>query len=314
MKHDLTSRNGFLSRKIKAFTLALGGLLCASFLAPSTVFADIKPDLTITPERLHSRPQNEVVILDTRSRWKFLLGHIRGAQHAGDWQDYAQKQNRIPGMLNHNKTFLAGKLNAMGIDKDKTIILYGDPSDKWRTDGRFFWMLEYLGFSKVAILEGGLESWSHNNFEVERGLATTPHSSKLKATDIQFTQQVYADHNWIQKHLNNPKVALIDNREQDEYRGATPYGSPRGGHIPGAVHIDWRDFFTEKGRLKDQHQLEALLKKNRIQPDQQIVVYCTGGVRSGMAYFVFRLLGYDVRNYDGSWWDWSHHSELPVES
>ena len=37
------------------------------------------------------------------------------------------------------------------------------------------------------------------------------------------------------------------------------------------------------------------------------------GVRSAMAYFVFRYLGFKVRNYDGSWWDWSHDPNLPIE-
>ena len=44
---------------------------------------------------------------------------------------------------------------------------------------------------------------------------------------------------------------------------------------------------------------------NEINPNKEVIVYCTGGVRSAMAYFVFRFLGYEVRNYDGSWWDWS---------
>ena len=56
-----------------------------------------------------------------------------------------------------------------------------------------------------------------------------------------------------------------------------------------------------------------LLKQYGIIPEMEIVVYCTGGVRSAMAYFVFRYLGYQVRNYDGSWWDWSQNSKLPIE-
>ncbi|MEE8206758.1 MAG: rhodanese-like domain-containing protein, partial [Nitrospinaceae bacterium] len=96
--------------------------------------------------------------------------------------------------------------------------------------------------------------------------------------------------------------------------GATPYGSPRGGHIPGAVHFDWREFFKSDGTMKPREALVTLLKSRDIHPSQQIVVYCTGGVRSAMAYFVFRYLGYTVRNYDGSWWDWSRNPKLPIES
>jgi thiosulfate/3-mercaptopyruvate sulfurtransferase len=114
--------------------------------------------------------------------------------------------------------------------------------------------------------------------------------------------------------LGSQDLVLIDNREKHEFDGATPYGSSRGGHIPGALHIDWREFFKPDGTLKSRGELNSLLKAKSIHSDQEIVVYCTGGVRSAMAYFVFRYLGYKVRNYDGSWWDWSHNPKLPVES
>ena len=202
MKHDITSRNGFLSRKIKAIPLALGLALCASLLVSSTVFSGPNPGLVLTSEDLRALPRNEVVILDTRSSWKYLLGHLPGARPAGDWRDFVVKQGGIQGLLNRNKTFLVGKLKALGIDKDKTIVLYGDPTDKWRTDGRFFWMFEYLGFPKVAILEGGLESWSAKNLEVERGLSDTPAASKLKEEDLHFNDRVHADRTWIRDRLD----------------------------------------------------------------------------------------------------------------
>jgi thiosulfate/3-mercaptopyruvate sulfurtransferase len=114
--------------------------------------------------------------------------------------------------------------------------------------------------------------------------------------------------------LGSQNIILIDNREKHEFDGATPYGSSRGGHIPGALHIDWREFFKSDGTLKPRATLDSLLKSKGIQSNREIVVYCTGGVRSAMAYFVFRYLGYKVRNYDGSWWDWSHNPKLPIES
>ena len=95
MKHDITSRNGFLSRKIKAIPLALGLALCASLLVSSTVFSGPNPGLVLTSEDLRALPRNEVVILDTRSPWKYLLGHVPGARPAGNWQDFVVKQGGI---------------------------------------------------------------------------------------------------------------------------------------------------------------------------------------------------------------------------
>ena len=116
----------------------------------------------------------------------------------------------------------------------------------------------------------------------------------------------------INKIFLSNDFRIIDNRAQKEFDGATPYGSPTGGHIPNAIHIHWPEFFQADGTLKTLPALNSLLSQNEIRPNQEIIVYCTGGVRSGMAYFVFRYLGFKVRNYDGSWWDWSR-SSFPVE-
>ena len=44
----------------------------------------------------------------------------------------------------------------------------------------------------------------------------------------------------------------------------------------------------------------------------EVVVYCHVGSRSGIAVQVLRTLGYDARNYAGSWHEWSR-TELPLE-
>ena len=65
--------------------------------------------------------------------------------------------------------------------------------------------------------------------------------------------------------------------------------------------------------MKEKTKISAILERHKISSDKEVVVYCTGGVRSAMAYFVLRYLEYNVRNYDGSWWDWSQNPELPIE-
>ena len=314
MKHDITSPNCILSRKIKA------GFLTVSILA-FTIIGVSQPalsapdfELLITPNQVQSLAENERVVIDTRPSWKYMLGHIPGALNLSSWKEFTLKSNGVAGQINQDKEFIVQKLRALGIDPRKTIVIYGDLSDKWRTDGRFFWMFEFYGFKRVGLLKGGFQNWENAGFPKQRGFGQSPKPSVLKTSDIHFNRDILADQNWIASRLGSQGIALIDNREKHEFDGATPYGSSRGGHIPGALHIDWREFFTSDGTLKPRENLDALLKSKGIQSNQEIVVYCTGGVRSAMAYFVFRHLGYKVRNYDGSWWDWSHNPKLPIES
>jgi len=314
MKHDITSLNCILSRKIKALLLRVSilALSLAGTNSPALSAPDFEP--LITSQQLQSLPQDERVLIDTRPTWKYLLGHIPGAINLSDWNDFTTRTGHVHGQINQDKNFIVERLRSLGINAKKTIVVYGDLTDKWRTDGRFFWMFEFYGFTRTALLKGGFQHWKQAGFPTERGFGPNSKPSALEASDIHFNRRILADQNWIAQRLGSKDIVLIDNREKREYEGATPYGSLRGGHIPGAVHIDWREFFKSNGTMKPREALVILLKSRDIHPSQQIVVYCTGGVRSAMAYFVFRYLGYTVRNYDGSWWDWSYNPKLPIES
>jgi thiosulfate/3-mercaptopyruvate sulfurtransferase len=313
MKNDLTNDDRDLSRKNKGLFLAVFLLIFLAGNAVPVFSSVLEKPVSITVSELQSLPKNERVIIDTRSSWKYLLGHIPGSMNLPKWRDFTQKVDGIQGILIEDPEFIVGKLRPLGIDNQKTIVLYGDPKDRWRTDGRFLWMFEKFGFQSVQILTGGLDLWKQSGGDVAIGRQPKVTPSTLSPKDIRFNDGVAATSSWIHTHLESSKLAIIDNRTQKEYHGATPYGSKRGGHIPKAIHIPWEEFFTDEGVLKSREDLSAILDNKGIRSDQEIVVYCTGGVRSGMAYYAFRSLGFSVRNYDGSWWDWSAQKELPVE-
>ena len=310
MKPDSTSGARILSRKIKVNILLILGLFLLGVPTPQSLASEV--DLLMTPAMVSAIPEHQRVIVDTRPSWKFLLSHIPGAINLSDWQEFTHTINGVKGLLKDDKEFIAEKLGPLGLSLDKSIIIYGDPNDPWRTDGRFFWMFERYGFKKVALLDGGLASWKRAGKNIQRGRQHPISHSNLAPTNIKLNNQVIADKLLIKNIFLDKNFIIIDNRRRKEFEGATPYGSPRGGHIPNAIHIHWPEFFQADGNLKTLPALNSLLKQNRIRPGQEIIVYCTGGVRSAMAYFVFRYLGYKVRNYDGSWWDWSQ-SSFPVE-
>jgi len=313
MKKDITNVDWDLSRKIKGLFLAVFLVTFVAGPALPALASPLEDPCSLDVEQLRSLPPDKTVIIDTRSGWKYFLGHIPGAVNLSDWRDFTEKREGVQGLLIEDADFIVSKLRPLGIDPQKTIVLYGDPTNRWRTDGRFLWMFERFGFESVRILTGGLDFWKKSGGKIQRGKQDRGSPSMLSTKDIHLDDKVSATGPWINENLSSGRLAVIDNRTKKEYDGATPYGSARGGHIPKALHIPWEQFFTEIGVLKSKPDLSALLEKNGIRSDQEIVVYCTGGVRSGMAFYAFRSLGYSVRNYDGSWWDWSLDSRLPVE-
>jgi thiosulfate/3-mercaptopyruvate sulfurtransferase len=102
------------------------------------------------------------------------------------------------------------------------------------------------------------------------------------------------------------EVAIVDVRAPHEYDGTLGKRcDPRQGHIPGARNLDVY-------RLMDMSP-EQVHAELALEPGAEVVAYCHGGSRSAIAAQVLRSLGYDARNYVGSWHEWSRHDDLPVE-
>jgi thiosulfate/3-mercaptopyruvate sulfurtransferase len=102
-------------------------------------------------------------------------------------------------------------------------------------------------------------------------------------------------------------VAIVDVRTPHEYDGSLGKPcDPRQGHIPGARNLDVYELM--------QLSLDDVHARLGLEPGAEVVAYCHGGSRSAIATQVLRSLGYDARNYVGSWHEWSRHDDLPTES
>lgn len=101
-------------------------------------------------------------------------------------------------------------------------------------------------------------------------------------------------------------VAVFDVRTPEEYDGSKGKPcDPRQGHIPGARNLD---VYRLMEMSPDDVRTEVGLD-----PGAEVVAYCHSGSRSAIAVQVLRSLGYDARNYVGSWHEWSRHDDLPIE-
>ena len=102
-------------------------------------------------------------------------------------------------------------------------------------------------------------------------------------------------------------LALVDVRTPQEYDGSLGSAcDPRQGHIPGARNLDvYRLMEMSPDEVRQALELE---------PGTEVVAYCHSGSRSAMAAQILRALGFDARNYVGSWHEWSRHDDLPLET
>ena len=102
------------------------------------------------------------------------------------------------------------------------------------------------------------------------------------------------------------ELPVVDVRTPREYDGSAGKPcDPRQGHIPGARNLD---VYRLMEMTPDEVHAELGLEEGA-----EVVAYCHGGSRSAIAVQVLRSLGYDARNYVGSWHEWSRHDDLPIE-
>jgi thiosulfate/3-mercaptopyruvate sulfurtransferase len=175
---------------------------------------------------------------------------------------------------------------------------------------RAFWFLEALGHPHVQVLDGGTEAWLRAGHALTTDVVTPESSTwhgSLDPDKLATWQQVYA-------RLGRPETAIVDTRSDAEFTGEA-VRAKRGGAIPGAVHIEWKNNLQADGRFKSREALDAMYRDAGVTPDREVVTYCQGGYRAAHAYLALRLLGYPrVRNYTGSWKEWGDREDLPLEN
>ena len=74
----------------------------------------------------------------------------------------------------------------------------------------------------------------------------------------------------LKKSLRSGKVTVVDARSKDEFTGKDVRGK-RGGHIPGAKHLEWKELLAEDGRFKTPEKLGELFRQRGIHPAQTAV-------------------------------------------
>lgn len=268
----------------------------------------------VTPAQAKQQISQGAIVLDVRAAAAYKTKHIKGAQHT-TWQHFSEPKAPNQGRLLSQDSVLTSRLQALGISSNKRVLVYGDPIGGWGEDGRIVWMLRTFGHTQAAIVDGGYSAMINVGITTSTTLPQVAKGNftikRLGTWSINKTQLQSA----VSQNKAPASMTLIDTRELREYQGAVPYGESRGGHVPGAIHLYYKDLLMRSGRLYDRDVLLARLKQKGIVPSKPVVAYCTGGIRSGWFVAVLYDLGFkSVKNYAGSMWEWASQpaSQYPL--
>jgi thiosulfate/3-mercaptopyruvate sulfurtransferase len=271
------------------------------------------------PERLvstdwlaaHLGEPGLVVVESDEDILLYETGHIPGAVKV-DW--HTDLNDEVTRDYVDGPGF-ARLMSAKGIDRDSTVVLYGDKSNWWAAYA--LWVFTLYGHRDVRLLDGGRDKWIAEGRELTREKpAPAPTDYPVVDRDDAPIRAFLPD---VLEHLGKP---LIDVRSPEEYTGERTHmpaypeeGALRGGHIPTAASVPWARAAAEDGTFRNRAELEAIyLDGAGLAEGDEIIAYCRIGERSSHTWFVLtHLLGFgNVRNYDGSWTEWGNAVRVPI--
>ena len=199
----------------------------------------------------------------------------------------------------------------LNISPEHHVVVYDDEGGAWA--GRLIWNLHCLGFENTSLLNGGIHAW------LAAGLPTTSEVeqfepvSALVQVDQAKIQQYRIEYAELLEKVQGGHIQLWDCRTEDEYTGLR-LAARRGGHIPNALHFEWSTALNRENHLR-LHPLERTqqrLEQLGFNLNEPVVVYCQSHHRSGLAYILGRLLGWNIQAYDGAWSEWGNRLDSPI--
>ena len=277
----------------------------------------VNPGVLISDAELEARlgdPSIRIVEVDEDTSL-YGKGHIPGAI-AWNWKTELHDPLRRDFI---DQKQLAALLKKSGVGADTTVVLYAG-NNNWFS-AYTYWLLRYLGFDNVKLLNGGRKKW-----ELESRQLTSEVPEVAPATSAPTLGAVRPALRALRDEVLNAVTtgdrAWVDVRSPEEFRGdlLAPPHLPQEqaqvpGHIPGASNIPWSKAAAEDGTFRSADELKELYANAGITGDEPIIAYCRIGERSSHSWFVLtELLGYDnVKNYDGSWTEYGSLVGVPVE-
>lgn len=258
----------------------------------------------IEAEELRNVHDNYVLI-DLRKPEEYSSGHLPQALNI--WRNQITDTSYAYGGMMPTQSQVEHLLSALGVEPKDTIVIYDDKAEC--DAARLWWILKFYGHPHIKLLNGGLAAWKAVNGEIVSKIQEFEKSSyRFSSIPDSSILALLSD---VELAISDSGIILLDTRGVEEYSGNyLKNGAAKPGRINQAINIDWATAVDYNGtkKFRSREELTETYQSSVIDSSKQIIIYCHTGVRSAHTFFVLtELLGYkNVKNYDGSWTEWSH--------
>ncbi len=240
----------------------------------------------------------------------FRSGHIPGAFYAH--LDHDLSSTIVPGRtgrhpLPESRDFVTF-LEERGVCDSTQVVCYDDKGGA--IAARLWWMCKWIGHEKVAVLDGGIQSWINADYTLEQPIPPLPSTKGTITATVQ--QHLVVDATALEEQETGVKA--IDARASDRYSGGHEPIDPIGGHIPGALSFPFAENL-DNGRFKNQSDLRARYASLSGVQNGTLISYCGSGVTAAHNILAIVHAGFPMpRLYAGSWSDWITNPERTIET
>lgn len=276
-------------------------------LVPVSAESQSSSELLVSAEWLKRNLDDpRLVLLHVGERPQYDSAHIPGARFitmadVSLPRDPAKLALELP-----PRDSLRRRLEAFGIGADSRIVVYYG-RDWVSPSTRILLALDYVGLGgRASLLNGGMQAWQHAGGTVTAAAAAAVRPGRLSASP---GRDVVVDAAFVSGIAERPGHVLVDARAAVFYDGTEEANGKRG-HIPGAKSIPFT-VLTDDELMVDIPSLEQAFRAAGVRRGDTVVGYCHIGQQATAMLFAAKLLGHEVRLYDGSFQDWAQR-QLPV--